>query len=69
MTTEIVITPELPYWGATFDCQWNSARRIAADHYHGAELAAHIAAIDEAEADADREAAAADVADKKHGRP
>lgn len=51
---QITITPDLPYFAATFDCAWGTARRIAAEM--GEE---HVAAVDRAEMLAAAEAAEA----------
>lgn len=48
-TTEITVTPDLPYFAALADCDYAAARIVARNEYEGDELAAHLAAIDEAE--------------------
>ncbi|MGD9884596.1 MAG: hypothetical protein AB7E70_21685 [Hyphomicrobiaceae bacterium] len=52
--TQITITSDLPYFSSTADCQWETARRIAAEL--GDE---HVAAVDRAERLAAAEAAEA----------
>jgi hypothetical protein len=51
----ITITPDLPYFSATFDCDWAAARRIAAplgdEHLAAVNRAERMAAADAAEAD------------------
>lgn len=54
-TIEITITPDLPYFAATADCDWRAARRLAAEL--GPE---HVAAVAAAERMADDEASADD---------
>lgn len=51
----ITITPDLPYFAATADCDWRSARRIAAEmgeeHLEAVERAERLAAAEAASAD------------------
>jgi hypothetical protein len=51
MIAHLTITPDLPYFAATADCAWNTARRIAAEI--GLD---HVEAVNRAERIADAEA-------------